>query len=237
MKKILKNLSDLSSKEIRLITDKLDLHWSSKSDKNIDNIYEALKECKEKYLKLKELGNEGKDGMCYTVLDVANGKIYAMKTFRRGKTGAKLKEEYHLQKEAAKAHVGPKIHDFDPVSKYIVMDRMDKHLFRGKNILSKERQLEILNLFKKLDRIKIFYGDPNITNFMLKDDAVYLIDYGMSRAIDPAFIKKHGENPNYRLMTINLILAMKEHNCPSKGYKYLLRTISEEDVEKFKLES
>ena len=59
----------------------------------------------------------------------------------------------------------------------------------------------------------------------------------MSRAIDPAFIKKHGENPNYRLMTINLILAMKEHNCPSKGYKYLLRTISEEDVEKFKLES
>lgn len=245
MKKILKNLKDISSSSIQKILNKIDpelkLHRSK--EKNIELLITKLKEENEldrKYIKYEQLGLEGKDGICYAVINTKTGKRYAMKTFRRGKTNSKLKEEYYIQKLASKAKIAPKIYDFSDGSgsnkeKYIVMERMENHLFRNKMIPTKSQQNEILSLFKKLDKAKIFYGDPNVLNFMVKNKKIYIIDYGFSKIIDKKFIEKHGENPNFRIMTINLILTLIEKNCPSKGYKYLLRNVDEKDKIKYKL--
>lgn len=241
MKKILKNIQSLSSSDISKILTKIEpeIKVYKNKEKNLELLAEKLKEeykKDNKYIKYEQLGLEGKDGICFKVIHTGTGKTFAMKTFRKGKTESKLKQEYYLQKEAYKSRIAPKIYDFEfEKEKYIVMEMMDHHLFRNKVVLTKNQQNEILSIFRKLDKAKIFFGDPNLLNFMTKDDRIFLIDYGMAKTIDKNFISKHGENPNFKIMTINLILTMIDKNCPRKGYKYLLESVDEKDRIKYKL--
>lgn len=204
------------------------------------NEYENYKLNKvDKYTRIRQLGNKGKEGTTYLVLD--KDKEFAMKTFRKTKSSNTLKNEYYFQKKASKAGVAPRVVEYDSVSKYIVMEKMDMHLFdlmkKQKGNLLRCQQNQIIDIFEKLDNIGIFHADSNILNYMLKDKKIYLIDYGFAKEITPKLCKKLGTNsPNLRMMTLGLILKLKELKCRPTAWKYLKRKISNEDIEKFQID-
>ena len=203
--------------------------------------YEQYKAKKvDKYTRIRQLGNKGKEGTTYLVRDNRE-REFAMKTFRKTKSSNTLKNEYTLQKQAANAGVAPRVVEYDSVSKYIVMEKMDLHLVdlmkKQKGVLLRGQQYQILDLFKKLDDAKVFHADSNILNYMMKGKRIYLIDFGFSKEITPRLCKKLGtDHPNMRMMTLGLVLKLKELKCPPSAWKYLRREISDEEIERFQIE-
>ena len=202
--------------------------------------YEEYKSNKlDKYTKICQLGNKGKEGITYLVRD-NNNIEFAMKTFRKNKSSNTLKLEYTLQKKAASIGIAPRVVEYDSVSKYIVMEKMNQHLLdimkKQKGNLTRNQQYEIINIFKKLDEVGVFHGDANILNYMTKNKQIYIIDFGYSKPITPKLIKKLGtDTPNIDIMTLGLILKLKELKCPPTSWKYLSKYISQQDIEKFQI--
>ena len=68
------------------------------------------------------------------------------------------------------------------------MDKLDKNLFdilkENKGKLSLKTQKRMIEIFKKLDEIGVYHGDPNPLNFMEKDGELYIIDFGFGSKID-----------------------------------------------------
>ena len=229
--------------ELKKMADKMGLQMRRSKSEMIKDIANAFKEYEEyktdkldKYKRYEQLGEKGKEGTTYVVKD-KNDKEYAMKTFRKEKSSLTLKREYMLQKKAYKKGITPYVYDYDIVSKYIVMEKMDGHLYdyiKKKGILSKKYQERLLEIFKKLDESGVFHGDANLMNYMFKDGEIYIIDFGFSREITPKLIKKLGtDKPNYYLMTIGLILKLRENNFSDKSYKYLIKVLPEEYKKKY----
>jgi tRNA A-37 threonylcarbamoyl transferase component Bud32 len=202
--------------------------------------YEKYKKEKiDKYKKIEQLGNKGKEGVTYLV-KTNDGSTYAMKTFKKNKSSNRLRNEARLQEIASNYNISPKIIEIDTVSKYIVMEKLDKHLFdilKEKNgILNIQQQKQIIKIFKTLDECKIFHADCNILNYMYKNKKLYIIDFGMSKEIDDKLIKKLGTStPNLDISTLGFILKLKEFNCPSISYSYLLNYINDDIKIKFNL--
>jgi len=197
-----------------------------------DEWEEYKREKLDKYTRINQLGTRGKEGITYLVQH-KNKKQYAMKTFRKGKSSATLTKEYRLQKKASKMGIAPKVYDYDTVSKYIVMEKMDGHLLdsmkKQKGSLHKYQQKRIIDIFKALDTAGVFHNDNNLSNYMLKGRDVYLIDYGFAKDIDSKLIKKLGTStPNMNYMLLGLIIKLKEYECPKSAYKYLLPYLSNE---------
>lgn len=193
-----------------------------------------------KYTQLKQLGNKGKEGICYLVVN-SNGKEYAMKTFKMSKSPNTLKTEYYLQKRASLVGIAPRVVEHDEVSKYIVMEKMNCLLLdlmkKQNGILNRKQQLEIIDIYKKLDEVKVFHGDSNILNYMIKNKKIYIIDFGFSKDIDEKLIKKLGtETPNLDIMTLGFILKLRELGCPPLSWKYLKNYLSKDNVERFEIE-
>lgn len=203
--------------------------------------YEKYKTDKiDKYTRIRQLGNKGKEGTTYLVVDKKNHE-FAMKTFRKAKSSKTLKMEYSLQKKAASVGVAPRVVEYDSVSKYIVMEKMDTHLVdvmkKQKGNLKRSQQYEILNIFEKLDEVGVFHGDSNILNYMIKGNKIYIIDFGFSKEINERLVKKLGTStPNIRIMTLGLVLKLREMNCPPSSWKYLKRRLSNDEIEKFQIE-
>jgi len=192
----------------------------------------------DKYVKIKQLGNKGKEGITYLVKDKINDQEYAMKTFNKRKSPANIKKESDLQKKVSEVGICPKVIDVDLVSNCIIMEKMDEHLFdvmkKQCGNLTEEQQKQILNIFIKLDDASVFHGDSNILNYMLKNNKIYIIDFGMSKPIDDKFKKKiKEERPNFTLMNLGFILKLKDLKCPSTAYKYLIKFVSEENKRKY----
>ena len=191
-----------------------------------------------KYVKIKQLGNKGKEGITYLVKDKINDIEYAMKTFNKRKSPVNIKKEADLQKKVSETGICPKVIDVDLVSNCIIMEKMDEHLFdvmkKQCGNLTEEQQKQILNIFIKLDDALVFHGDSNILNYMLKNNRIYIIDFGMSKPIDDKFKKKiKEERPNFTLMNLGFILKLKDLKCPSTAYKYLINFVSEENKRKY----
>lgn len=212
-----------------------------KDIRNAFEEYERYKESKiDKYSRLRQLGNKGKEGTTYLVRDKKN-REFAMKTFRKTKSSNMLRNEYNLQKQAASVGISPRVVEYDSISKYIVMEKMDCHLVeilkKNKLRLSRKYQYEILDIFEKLDKVKVFHGDSNILNYMIKNDRVYIIDFGFSKEITDKLVKKLGTStPNINIMTLGLILKLKELNCDPFSWKYLIKKISKEEINNFQLD-
>jgi tRNA A-37 threonylcarbamoyl transferase component Bud32 len=171
------------------------------------------------------LGNKGKDGITFLVK--TKKEEYAMKTFNDKKSANSIKKESELQKIASQFGIAPKIYDVNLEEKYIVMEKMDCHLFQklleNRKYLNKKRQYEILRLFKKLDEAKVFHNDSNFLNYMIKNDQIYIIDYGFARKINPYLINQLKTNtPNIKLSLLAFILKLQEKKFDSYNYKYLL---------------
>jgi hypothetical protein len=70
---------------------------------------------------------------------------------------------------------------------------------------------------------------------MKKGKRLYIIDFGFARKIDDKIIKKYGSNPNIKLMTLGLILKLKDLGCPRTSYIFMLDFISDRKIKKFNL--
>ena len=112
-----------------------------------------------------------------------------MKTFNKRKSIENIKKEAELQKKSSEKGISPKVIDVDTVSNYIVMEKMDEHLFdvmkRQRGDLTESQQKQLMDIFIKLDEANVFHGDSNILNYMLKNDKIYIIDFGMSKIFNP----------------------------------------------------
>jgi tRNA A-37 threonylcarbamoyl transferase component Bud32 len=235
------NISDLKQYAAYMDLD----HNKSKKDlileiTNALKIYEKyiLKQ-ESKYEKIKQLGHQGKDGLTYLVKHNKN-KLYAMKTFKNSKSHNDIEKEAYLQSLASKQGISPIIKEVDTVLKFIVMEKMDGHLHdimkKQNGNLTKIQQLNILDIFKKLDKAKVFHGDANILNYMYTGEKIYIIDFGFSKEITPLLISKLGTStPNMSIMLLGFILKLKELNCPESAYKYLATKLNKSDREKFQI--
>ena len=71
---------------------------------------------------------------------------------------------------------------------------------------------------------------------MYKNKKLYIIDFGMSSIVDGKLIKKlKTDTPNFTIMTIGMIIKLKELKCPDHSYKYLLKFVSDENKFKYSL--
>lgn len=187
--------------------------------------YEEYKQEKiDKYKKLERIGGDGKEGKTFVVKN-RRGHKYAMKTFPKSKSSKTLKRELEFQQRASKHGLSPKIRDYDTVSKYIVMDLLDKNLLEilqeQNGVLTLTQQKHIINLFKGLDKINIFHRDPNPLNIMTKNGNWYIIDYGFAVEITDKLKKKYdSEDLNLHFMTTGLLLKLKEL-CAEASFSYM----------------
>jgi len=236
-------LNQHSLPELKEIAQKLGLPARRSKSVMISDIAKAFQEYEEykkekldKYTRHGQLGQAGKEGTTYLVTS-AKGKQLAMKTFRPKKSSDRLKTEYKLQKMAYKKGVAPKPYDYDIVSKYIVMEKMDHHFFQEqRRQVTKAEQERIIELFNKLDEAKVYHNDANLYNYMVKEGQIYLIDYGFAREITPSLVKKLGtDRPNYVYMTVGLVIKLKELGFPERSYRHILAHVAEPTRKKFDL--
>ena len=210
-----------------------DMGLNTKRSK-VDYIFEIQKAFKEyenykknkidKYTRIKQIGNKRKKGIIYTVADNKNN-IFIMKTFKQNKSSNHIKLQYNIQKNASFYNISPKVIEYDSVSKYIVMEKMECHLLdviQTQGGLTRSHQLRILEIFKILDNIAIFHSNPSINNYMIKDNKIYIIDFGSAIEINENLIELLGTNtPNTKIMTLKLINTLIELKLPASSWKYL----------------
>jgi len=170
----------------------------------------------------------------------SDNQEFAMKTFKKTKSTKNITHEATCQNQASKFGICPKVIDIDLEKKFIVMEKLDKHLYdtmkKQKGNLTKSQQQQIFSIFQKLDEANVFHGDSNILNYMFKGDKLYIIDFGMSKIIDDKLKKKlETSTPNANLMTLGFILKLKELKCPETAYSFLVKQISKENKTKYGL--
>ncbi|MHA2039204.1 MAG: protein kinase domain-containing protein [Promethearchaeota archaeon] len=196
--------------------------------------YEKYKKEKiTKYTTIKQLGH-GEEGVTYHVVD-RKGREFAKKTFKKHKSSNSLIREADFQKRAADLDIAPNIIDVDTVSKYILMEKLDKHLIdvivEQNGELTRKQQKQIIFIFQELDKAGVFHGDANIMNYMVREDSIYIIDFGMSKEITSSLITKLGTNkPNISIMTLGFILKLKHHNCSQSSYQYLKKYLTDDQI-------
>lgn len=231
----LSRLAKYSTQELREFALDMNLKCGKTKQDLIHVISTALKEYEEykaenidKYKRISMIGQKGKEGVTYLV-KTPDGTEYAMKTFRRQKSSHTLRKEAELQQKAAIIGVSPEVISVDTVNKTIVMEKMDSHLLhtiKETGELSKHDQKRIIRIFKNLDNEGIFHGDSNLLNYMIKDSKIYIIDFGSARDITTSLIRKLGTHtPNIDIMTMSLVMKLKEMKCKPSSYEYLLRFV------------
>jgi len=161
---------------------------------------------------------KGKDG---TITFLMKGKKEVVtKTFRSNKNKDDIKNEIDMMKKAQKLGISPIVYssNIKVERPFIVMEQLGKTLFecmnkKDKVELSLRHQKQIISILETLDENRIFHGDISPLNFMKgKDDPsrMYIIDFGMAKKMDDAFIKKHGKNANVKLGITVFILKIRE---------------------------
>ena len=178
---------------------------------------------------------KGREAVTYLV-----NKKYAMKKFKSTKSATNIEREGLLQKLASRTGLSPTVIKINKVDKYILMEKMDYHLVdemkKRNGNLTKKQQMDIIHIYKSLDRIGIFHADSNIMNYMYKNGKLYIIDFGLSRLVDDKLIKQYNtDKPNMTFMLLGFVLKLKELNCPSTSYAFLAKYLDKEVVKKFDL--
>lgn len=173
------------------------------------------------------IGKPGKEGRTFQISDK-----YVVKTFRSDKDKKHFILEYLFQKRASEAGIAPKVYGYNIQKRYFIMEKMDSHLIAHliyKKSVSLEYQKQIYSLFCKLDAIELFHNDSNLCNYMIKDDQIYLIDYGFTREITRE-LKNHlqTENVNQKIMLIGFLKRLKEINIDPSSCSYLMSKLEEQ---------
>lgn len=224
-------LESLTTNKLKDIIDDMGLKHRKQRTDMIDDIRH---ERTIRYVVMEQLGEPGKDAITYLVK--VGRKKYAMKTFNKRKSCNQINIEVYLQRRAAALNISPKVIDVDVQTKYIVMEKMDRHLVdvTRPKVISLDHQKQLIQLYKTLDEIGVFHGDANPLNYMLKGTKLYAIDFGMSKQITQRLIKQLGTNyPNEDIMTLAMVLKFKNMNYPKSSYSYLVKHIDKNTREKF----
>lgn len=192
-----------------------------------------------KFVSIRQLGQSGKEGTVFMVVDPENANNkYAMKTFRKKKSGNTLEKEAFFQYLASQHGVSPKIIEYNPEAKYIVMEMLDRTLFdilrEQQGRLTVDQQKQIIELYEKLDQAGVMNNDANPLNIMEKKGRFYMIDFGFAKLNTHKDFAKY-KNPNQELMPLGLLLWMKQRNIPTKGWEYIRGKISTTSVQKMGL--
>ena len=150
----------------------------------------------------KQIGESGKEGTCYRVINKLTNEEFAMKEFKPKKSIKKFDSEVSYQRKAGELGIGPKVIDIMYNPPRIVMEMMNRTIekvIKDQNgILKEDQQNDIISLCKKFDENNIYHCDPNPLNLMEGIDGKFKwIDYGMSIDIN---IKKHTSNPNLKAL-------------------------------------
>ena len=163
-------------------------HKENEEEQNSVKEKEEENKSNQKYNIIKQLGDAGKEGITFLVERKKDKKEFAMKTFKKTKSKKNILHEANCQNMASKTGICPKVIDIDLENNFIVMERLENHLYevmkKQNGILTKSQQQQIYNIFKKLDDANVFHADSNILNYMFKDDKLFIIDFGMSKIID-----------------------------------------------------
>ena len=238
-------LENLSKDELFKIYEEIDLKYSKRISKNqlIKEIkhrfreFEEYKYAKDRYKKIGELGHKGKEGRTYLVRNEKN-REYAMKTFSRRKSSARIIREVSLQRKASNMGVSPSIIEYNLDNKFIVMEKLEKTLLdilkRQKGKLTIKQQRRIMEIFQLLDQAKVFHADPSPLNFMENNKQLYIIDFGMAKDIDKRVIRTHGETPNMKLGVLGFVLKLKALD-PNINCSHMLKYVNSETRQKFKI--
>ena len=223
------SLNNCNFSELKKMAKNMGLNSKKSKSDYIFDIQTAFKEYDnykknkiDKYTRTKQIGNKRKKGIIYEVTDNKNN-IFIMKTFKKNKSSNQLKLEYNIQKKASLFDIAPKVIEYDSISKYIVMEKMDEHLLdviQRQGTLTQHQQLRILEIFKVLDNIGIFHCNPGINNYMIKDNKIYIIDFGSVTEINTKLI-----GTNSQTMTIELINTLNTLKLPSSSWKYLKKVL------------
>ena len=229
-----KKLEELSYKKLCEIANKLEIPIKRSKDsmykeiKNVFKEYETYKKTKiDKYIKEKEI-KKTKDYSIYLVENKDDNKKYIMKAFKKNKSSSSLNREVELQKLASDFDIAPNIIDIDTVSKYIIMENMDKHINLSKEITNKQ-QKQIISILKKLDKSQVYHDNIKIENFMYKGDNLSIINFSKSKPITNNLIVKYKtDTPNLTLSSLSLVLQLKDKNFNKSSYELLLKYISED---------
>jgi len=231
------DLKTLSLDELRKKGEKIGIKMDGMAKKDLISLIQKeitqRKKNLEKYEIKQQLGLKGKDGKTFLVMDKF-GYEYAMKQFRKNKCIEGMLKEVQFQRRCSEINLSPKIIDIDTKNKFIVMEKMDYHLLDEINsnggLLSEKRQKELVILLKEMDRIGVFQGDANLLNYMIKNDRLFVIDFGLAKDIDAKLIKSTGTvNPNLKLMLLAFVIKLKESNAKKESFSYLKKFLSEED--------
>ena len=201
-----------------------------------DMIQDIRSERTKYYRKIKQLGDPGKDAITYHVK--FNNKNYAMKQFKKRKSPKQIKEEVYFQTELSKLKISPSIIDVDYQEKYIIMEKLDKHLIdvTDKKEILLDHQKQLIKIYENMDDKQIFHGDPNPLNYMIKGKKLYAIDFGMSKNINKSLVKKLGTSfPNKNIMTLAMVLKLKNMAYPKTSYSYLSKFLTDEQCEQFQI--
>lgn len=222
---------------------KLNTDLSSASKKRIIKIikdnYHALKKY-EKYIFIRQLGREGREGRTFLVMNHKSHEQFAMKLFKNYeeykandkksyKKPIDIKKEAELLTKASKKGISPKVIEYDEYGRYIVMEKLNTNLFecfvqQGYE-LTENQQKSIVELFKKLDKCKIFHKDPNPPNFMRKNGEWYIIDFGFATPITKKIIQEYSDKPNLHYMTLGLYTKLRQINkkCKLAYFKEIIK--------------
>jgi len=213
------NIDDLSIKDLKSLADTLNIGYR----RSAKDLIKDIRNKKHELYKIgKQIGNEGKDAKVYEV--IVNGNKYALKQYKKSKSSSKIRKEADMQIKLSKRGISPDVIDVDLERKYIIMKKLTGHLFTDEagTIIKKKHQEQLYRIYNIMDDEKIFHSDVNPLNYMLKNDKVYVIDFGMSIVINNSLIKKlNTDTPNTDIMTLGITLKMKSLNYDPYSYKYL----------------
>lgn len=164
------------------------------------------------YRYIRQLGHEGKDGRTFLALDEKQNEV-AIKIFKSNKSSRQIEREAMLQTKSSTIGITPKVIEYNGKGKYIVMEKLDTNLYdifcKQEGRLTLKQQRDIVNIFKKLDKVGVFHADPNPLNFMYKKNKLYIIDFGFAKPITKTLQDRYGLNPNVKYMSQGLVLKLK----------------------------
>ncbi len=213
---------------------------SRKVSKNFTAEFLTLRTRENHYVSSVQLGKEGKEGTVYLVIDSRDpSRRYAMKTFRKRKSGEVMEKEAFFQHLGYKAGISPRVIEYNLEEKYFIMEVLDRTLPEvlkdQKGTLTEAQQTRILHIYRGLDEIGVVIGDTNPLNLMIdKTGKFFAIDYGFGKWADHRDYRDYAA-PNSEIMPLGLAIWLKEKGYNLRGMRVLMSQIPLEIREKMNL--
>ena len=157
---------------------------------------------------------EGKEGTV-SVVNI-NGHLAILKQFKKTKSENKMRREVEMQTLAFEMGMAPEIYAVDYRAKRIFMKGIEHKLVdtakaRNPPALTRNEEIQIVDMYQKMDKANLFHNDGNALNILHHPSGrIVIIDYGMSKKITPALRKKAPEGPNIKY-TWNMLKRSLKH--------------------------